>query len=93
MVSKICPLWPLRFHQEFFIFSLMQPACPNIPSFAHFDDCCFTSNVFFFNSDATHMSRWLPTNHRQLPSNRRRLPANRRRLPANRRRLPSRFFN
>ena len=31
MVSQICTLWPLRFHQEFFIFSLMQPECPDIP--------------------------------------------------------------
>ena len=29
MVSQICTLWPLRFHQEFFIFSLMQPICPD----------------------------------------------------------------
>ena len=25
VVSQICTLWPLRFHQEFVIFSLMQP--------------------------------------------------------------------
>ena len=58
-----CTLWPVRFHQECLTFSLMQPACPDIPSFAHFDDCCFTSN-FFFQSDATHMSRWLPSDRR-----------------------------
>ena len=29
VVSQICTLWPLRFHQDFFIFSLMQPACPD----------------------------------------------------------------
>ena len=45
MVSQICTLWPLRFHQEFFIFSLMQPKDPDIPSFAHFDDCCFTRSL------------------------------------------------
>ena len=55
VVSQICTLWPSWFHQEFFIFSLMQPVCPDIPSFAHFDDCCFTSK-FFLKSDATHMS-------------------------------------
>ena len=27
VVSQICTLWPLRFHQEFF--SLMQPICPD----------------------------------------------------------------
>ena len=27
LVSQICTLWPLRFHQEFF--SLMQPICPD----------------------------------------------------------------
>ena len=47
VVSQICTLWPLRFHQEFFFFSLMQPVCPDI-SFAHFDDCCFTSNCFLY---------------------------------------------
>ena len=40
-------LWPLRFHQEIVIFSLRRPVCPDIPNFARFDDCCFTSNVFF----------------------------------------------
>ena len=99
--------------RNFFIFSLMQPECPDIPNFAHFDDWCFTSNCFFevrcnpnvltspillilttavspaivlLKSDATQMSRW-------LPSIRRCLPTNPRRLPANRRRLPSTFFN
>ena len=63
VVCQINTLWPLRFHQEFFIFSLMQPVCPDIPSLAHFDGCCFTSILFFFlKSDATHMSRWLPSN-------------------------------
>ena len=85
MVSKICTLWPLLYHQEFSIFNLMQPVCPDIRSFAHFDDCHFTS-FLFFNSDATHMSRW-------LPSNRRWLPTNYRRLPTNCCRLPSTFFN
>ena len=66
MVSQICTLWPLRFHQELFVFIRMQPACPDIPNFAHFDDCCFTRNFFF--SDATDMSRWLPSNRRWLPS-------------------------
>ena len=46
MVSQICTLWPLRFHQEFFIFGLMLPVCPDTPVFAHFDDCRFTSNFF-----------------------------------------------
>ena len=46
MVGQICTLWPLWFHQDFFIFNLMQPVCPDIPSFAHFDNCCFTS-IFF----------------------------------------------
>ena len=46
MVSQICTLWPLRFHEELFIFNLMQPVCPDIPSFAHFDDCCFTRYFF-----------------------------------------------
>ena len=36
---------------------------------------------FHLQSDATRMSRWLPSNRRRLPSNRRRLPSNRRRLP------------
>ena len=56
-----------------FYLSLMQPVCPDTPTFAHFDDCCFTSNSFF-KSDATHMSRWLPSNRRWLPTNHRRLP-------------------
>ena len=47
VVSQICTLWTLRFHH--FIFSLLQPVCPDIPSFAHFDDCCFTSNFFFLS--------------------------------------------
>ena len=34
-------LWPLQIHQEFFIFTLMQPECPDIPSFAHFAEFCF----------------------------------------------------
>ena len=42
MVSQICTLWPLRFHQECFIFGLMQPECPNIPSFAHCDESFFS---------------------------------------------------
>ena len=29
VVSQICTLWPLRIHQEFFIFNLMQPICPD----------------------------------------------------------------
>ena len=29
VVSQICTLWPLRFHQESFIFSLMQPIGPD----------------------------------------------------------------
>ena len=78
VVSQICTLWPLRFHQEFFVFSVMRPECPDIPSFAGFDD-------FFFKSYATHMSRWLPSNHPRLPANRRRLPANRRWLPSTKR--------
>ena len=47
VVSQICTLWPLRFHQEFYIFRLMQPICPGMPSFAHLDDSCFT-RLFFF---------------------------------------------
>ena len=31
VVSQICTLRPRRFHQEFSIFSLMQPVCPDIP--------------------------------------------------------------
>ena len=73
MVSKICTFWPLlRFHQGFFIFSLMQPVCPDILNFAYFDACCFTSNCFIMNSDVPQMSRWLPSNRRGLPTNHRR---------------------
>ena len=64
MVSQICTLWPLWFHRDLFICSRMQPECPDIPSFAHFDE-------FFLQSDATHMPRWLPANRRRLPANRR----------------------
>ena len=39
--AQICTLRPLRF-----IFSLVQTVCPNIPSFAHFEDCCCTNNFF-----------------------------------------------
>ena len=41
VVSQISTLWPLRFHQECFIFSLMQSECPDIPSFAHLDEFWF----------------------------------------------------
>ena len=37
--------------------SLLLPVCPVIPSFAHFDSCCFTRN---FKSDATHISPGCP---------------------------------
>ena len=46
MVSQICTLWPLRFRQEFVIFRRKHPEYPDIPSVAHFGDCCFTSNSF-----------------------------------------------
>ena len=91
MVSQICTLWPLQFHQECFILSLMQPKYPDIPSFADFDDCCF--NRIFFYTDATHMFRWLPSNRRRLLATRCRSPSNHRRLPANRHRLPSTSAN
>ena len=35
-VSSICTLWPLWFHQDFFVSSLMQPVCPEIPQFCSF---------------------------------------------------------
>ena len=61
LVSQICTLWPLRFHQEFFIFSLMQPECPDIPILIILTTAVSPA-TFFFKSDATHMSRWLPSN-------------------------------
>ena len=40
VVGQICIFWGST--RNFFIFSLMQPECPNIPSFAYFDEFCFS---------------------------------------------------
>ena len=67
VVSQICALWPWRFHQEFSIFSLMQPKCPDIFSFAHFDEFFFQ---FFFrcNPYAQMVTIQPPPVTRQPPS-------------------------